>query len=88
MRISNVADLFCSSFVPVSSLSESAYPAGMGSMFNQWVDGQPWWMTLLLLPAIVLGAIALKVVRYGLIAAAVAVVIMAATTWVLIRRRR
>ena len=26
-------------------------------MFDQWVDGQPWWMTLLLVPVIVLAAV-------------------------------
>ena len=60
----------------------------MGSMFNQWVDGQPWWMTLLLLPAIVLGAVAVKVVRYALIAAAVLVVIAVALVCTWIGRRR
>ena len=50
MQISQVAVLFCSGFVLVSSASWSAYRWPMGSMFNQWVDGQPWWMTLLLLP--------------------------------------
>ena len=60
----------------------------MGSMFNQWVDGQPWWMTLLLLPAIVLGAVAVKVVRYAAITAAVLVVLAVALVWISIRRRR
>ncbi len=60
----------------------------MGSMFNQWVDGQPWWMTLLLLPAIVLGAVAVKVVRYAAITAAVLVVLAVALVWMSIRRRR
>ncbi len=60
----------------------------MGSMFNQWVDGQPWWMTLLLLPAIVLGAIAVKVVRYALVVAAVLVVLGGLAGWAMLRRRR
>ncbi len=57
-------------------------------MFNQWVDGQPWWMTLLLLPAIVLGAIAVKVVRYALIAVVVLGLLAAVLVWGLLRRRR
>ena len=60
----------------------------MGSMFNQWVDGQPWWMTLLLLPAIVLGAIAVKVIRYALVVAAVLVVLGGLAGWAMLRRRR
>ncbi len=60
----------------------------MGSMFNQWVDGQPWWMTLLLLPAIVLGAIAVKVVRYAVIAIALFVVLTIGLAWAWLRRRR
>ena len=60
----------------------------MGSMFNQWVDGQPWWMTLLLLPAIVLGAIAVKIARYAVIAAFIAVILCAAFAWAVLRRRR
>ncbi len=72
----------------VSSLRGNGYSAQMDSMFTQWVDGQPWWMTLLLLPAIVLGAIAVKVVRFAVIAAGVSVVLALATAWVLIRRRR
>ena len=57
-------------------------------MFNQWVDGQPWWMTLLLLPAIVLGAIAVKVVRYALIAVVVLGLLAAVLVWGLLRPRR
>ena len=57
-------------------------------MFNQWVDGQPWWMTLLLLPAIVLGAVAVKVVRYAVIACGVLVVAAIALVWAWLRRRR
>ena len=60
----------------------------MGSMFNQWVDGQPWWMTLLLLPAIVLGAVALKVARYAVIAVAVMGVAVLALVSAWTRRRR
>ena len=57
-------------------------------MFNQWVYGQPWWMTLLLLPAIVLGAVAVKVVRYAVIACGVLVVAAIALVWAWVRRRR
>ena len=57
-------------------------------MFNQWVDGQPWWMTLLLLPAIVLGAVAVKIARYAMIAVAVLVVLAGVLMWMLVRRRR
>ena len=57
-------------------------------MFNQWIDGQPWWMTLLLLPAIVLGAMAVKLARYALIAVVVLVVLAAGLGWAWFRRRR
>ena len=57
-------------------------------MFNQWVDGQPWWMTLLLLPAIVLGAVAVKIARYAMIAVVVLVVLAGVLMWMLVRRRR
>ena len=57
-------------------------------MFNQWVDGQPWWMTLLLLPAIVLGAVAVKIARYAMIAVAFLVVLAGVLMWMLVRRRR
>ena len=57
-------------------------------MFNQWIDGQPWWMTLLLLPAIVLGAVAVKLARYALIAVVVLVVLAAGLGWAWFRRRR
>ncbi len=60
----------------------------MGSMFNQWVDGQPWWMTLLLLPAIVLGAVAVKIARYAMIAVFVLAVLAGVLAWMLVRRRR
>ncbi len=60
----------------------------MGSMFNQWVDGQPWWMTLLLLPAVVLGAIAVKVIRYALIAVVIVAVLAGVLAWTVTRRRR
>ena len=57
-------------------------------MFNQWIDGQPWWMTLLLLPAIVLGAVAVKLARYALIAVVVLAVLAAGLGWAWFRRRR
>lgn len=57
-------------------------------MFNQWVDGQPWWMTLLLLPAVVLGAIAVKVVRYAVVVLAVVAILAAVAVWAVVRRRR
>ncbi len=60
----------------------------MDSMFNQWVDGQPWWMTLLLLPAIVIGAVAVKVVRYAVVTAAVLVGLGVVLLWAWLRRRR
>jgi hypothetical protein len=72
----------------MSSADRTAYRLGMGSMFNQWIDGQPWWMTLLLLPAIVLGAVAVKVVRYLAIAAGVLIIAGAGLAWTLLRRRR
>ena len=57
-------------------------------MFTQWIDGQPWWVTLLLLPALVLAAIATRVVRYALlIGAAVATVALAVAVWSWRRRR-
>ena len=57
-------------------------------MFAQWIDGQPWWVTLLLLPALVLAAIATRVVRYALlIGAAVATVALAVAVWSWRRRR-
>ena len=57
-------------------------------MFTQWIDGQPWWVTLLLLPALVLAAIVTRVVRYALvIGAAMAVVGLAVAAWRWRRRR-
>ena len=57
-------------------------------MFNQWVDGQPWWMTLLLLPAVVLGAMAVKIARYAIIAAAILTVLAIALAFAWLGRRR
>ena len=59
----------------------------MDSMFNQWVDGQPWWMTLLLMPVIVLAAVAVRVVRYAVLSLAVVCVLLVATAWLWTRRR-
>ena len=57
-------------------------------MFTQWIDGQPWWVTLLLLPALVLAAVATRVVRYALmIGAALVVVGLAVAVWSWRRRR-
>ena len=60
----------------------------MGSMFSEWVNGQPWWLTLLLLPALVLAAAVAKLVRDAviLIGAGLALAaILAAWEW--LRRR-
>ncbi len=59
----------------------------MGSMFNQWIDGRPWWMTLLLLPALVIAAVFAKVLRDAVIAGAVAVVAIGLAVWAWRRRR-
>ena len=57
-------------------------------MFTQWTDGQPWWVTLLLLPALVLAAVATRMVRYALlVGAAVVVVGVAVAVWSRRRRR-
>ena len=59
----------------------------MGSTFNQWVDGQPWWVTLLLLPALVMAAMLARVLRYAAVAAAVALLIGVAAVWAWRRRQ-
>ncbi len=57
-------------------------------MFNQWVDGQPWWLTLLLLPALVMAAVLARVLRYAALTLAVALVVgVAAAVWSHSRRR-
>ncbi|WP_174300883.1 hypothetical protein [Caulobacter sp. S45] len=45
-------------------------------------------MTLLLLPAIVLGAVAVKIARYAMIAVFVLAVLAGVLAWMLVRRRR
>ena len=56
--------------------------------FTSWIDGQPWWVTLLLLPSLVLAAVAARVVRYGLVAAAVAAALaIGGAVWSWWRRR-
>jgi hypothetical protein len=59
-------------------------------MFSQWVAGQPWWLTLLLLPAIVLAAVVVRVVHYGLIAAGagLALAMTGGLIWMKRRSRR
>jgi hypothetical protein len=34
------------------------------NLFTSWTQGQPWWVTLLLLPAMVLAAVVSRVLRY------------------------
>ena len=60
----------------------------MGSMFSQWIDGQPWWLTLLLLPALILAAIVAKLLRDAVIVLGLALVLGVATAvWLWARRR-
>ena len=60
----------------------------MGSMFSQWIDGQPWWLTLLLLPALILAAIVAKLLRDAAIVLGLALVLGVATAvWIWVRRR-
>jgi hypothetical protein len=58
------------------------------SPFTSWTSGEPWWVTLLLLPALVLAAVLARVLRAVLLAASlagVAAIGLAIWAW---RRRR
>ena len=58
------------------------------SPFTSWTDGQPWWVTLLLLPALVLAALTAKLIHYVVTAIlAVAGLGLAAALWRWRRRR-
>jgi hypothetical protein len=56
--------------------------------FASWTAGQPWWVTLLLLPAIVLAAVVARVLRDVLLAALAAIGLAIAVVLVAWRRRR
>ena len=57
-------------------------------MFTQWIDGQPWWVTLLLLPALVLAAIVERVLHYALVVVlAMAAIAVGVAVWSWRRRR-
>ena len=60
----------------------------MGAMFSQWVDGQPWWLTLLLLPALILAAVVAKLLRDAIVGLGLALAVAAAAAvWLWARRR-
>ena len=74
-------------FTPCQAALPAAMASRMGSMFNQWIDGRPWWMTLLLLPAIVIAAAFAKLLRDAVIAGVVAIVVIGLAIWAWRRRR-
>ena len=57
-------------------------------MFNQWINGQPWWLTLLLLPAIVIAGVLARAFRYAAIVVVIVVVVLIGSAiWAATRRR-
>ena len=81
-------------WLPAGASGGFAKPGGDGSdegmnPFAAWVNGQPWWVTLLLLPARVLAAVTARVIRLGLLGAvAVSAAALIAAAWTGRRRRR
>ncbi len=59
----------------------------MDAIFTQWVDGQPWWLTLMLLPVVAIVAILARLLRYAAVFAIIALMVGGVAIWLLARRR-